>query len=113
MVCGRRRSSRCQLHLDWVVVADCQGLEEGERWGGVTQGFSEPQAPHGADGAGRAAAITLPEPSACWGGTQRPQPQDTPGARLSFSTSRGEMPRRSWGGQWQGGPCHPRPPYLA
>lgn len=41
MVCGRRRSSSHQLHLDWVVVADCQGLEEGERWGVVMQGFSE------------------------------------------------------------------------
>lgn len=36
-------SSR-QLHLNRVVVADCQGLEEGERWGGVTQGFGEPLA---------------------------------------------------------------------
>lgn len=41
VVCGRRRSSSHQLHLDWVVVADCQGLEEGKRWGGVMQGFSE------------------------------------------------------------------------
>lgn len=41
MVCGRRRSSSHQLHLDWVVVADCQGLEEGKRWGGVMQGFSK------------------------------------------------------------------------
>lgn len=44
VVCGCRRSSSCQLHLHWVVVADCQGLEEGERWGGVTQGFGEPLA---------------------------------------------------------------------
>lgn len=41
MVCSRRSSSH-QLHLDRVVVADCQGLEEGERWGGITEGFGEP-----------------------------------------------------------------------
>lgn len=42
VVCGRRRSSRHQLHLDGVVVADCQGLQEGERQGGVTAGLGEP-----------------------------------------------------------------------
>lgn len=42
MVCGHRRSSSRQLHLDGVVVADCQGLQEGERWGGVTPGLGEP-----------------------------------------------------------------------
>lgn len=26
LVCGCRRSSGRQLHLDWVVITDCQGL---------------------------------------------------------------------------------------
>lgn len=42
VVCGCRRSSSRQLHLNRVVVADCQGLQEGERRGGVTQGLGEP-----------------------------------------------------------------------
>lgn len=31
LVCGCRRSSGRQLHLNWVVVTDGQGLEEGKR----------------------------------------------------------------------------------
>lgn len=37
-----RRSSSHQLHLNGVVVADCQGLQQGERQGGVTPGLGEP-----------------------------------------------------------------------
>lgn len=37
-----RRSSSHQLHLNGVVVADCQGLQEGERQRGETPGLGEP-----------------------------------------------------------------------
>lgn len=78
VVCGRRRSSSRQLHLHRVVVADCQGLEEGERWGGVTQGFGEPLT-----GVAKW-LIALPEPSACWRHAPCPQPRDTRHTRLQF-----------------------------
>lgn len=93
MVCGRKRSSSCQLHLNRVVVADCQGLGEGERWGGVMQGFSEPQAPCHAAGAGRAAVIAPPDPSACVGEHVVPNPETLNTQGSSFVTSHREMPR--------------------
>lgn len=90
MVCGCRRSSSCQLHLNRVVVADCQGLGEGKRRGGVMQGFGEPQAPcH----AGRAAVIALPDPFACGGRCCFPNPETLNTQGSSFVTSHGEMPR--------------------
>lgn len=93
MVCGCRRSSSCQLHLNRVVVADCQGLGEGKRWGDVMQGFGKPQAPCHADRAGRVAVIALPDPSACRGRCGVPNPETLNTQGSSFVTSHGEMPR--------------------
>lgn len=97
VVGGGRRSSSCQLHLHWVVVTDCQGLEEGERWGGVTQGFGELRTPHCAGGAGRVAMIALPELSACWREHDVLYPEMLSTQGSSFGTSQGEMPRRGLG----------------
>lgn len=58
VVCGSRRNSSHQLHLDGVMVADCQGLQEDRRQGGVTPGLCEPRAPHSTDGALGVAVIT-------------------------------------------------------
>lgn len=79
LVCGCRRSSGCQLHLDWVVVTDCQGLEEGKRW----EMFSEPLTPRSAAGAHR--AVPCPARTFCLlEGAHCPQPQDTRHTRLSW-----------------------------
>lgn len=79
LVCGCRRSSGHQLHLDRVVVTDCQGLEEGKRW----EMFGEPLTPRHAAGAGR--AVNCPARTFCLlEGAHSPQPQDTRHARLQF-----------------------------
>lgn len=103
LVCGCRRSSGGQLHLDWVVVTDCQGLEESKSW----EMFREPLTPLCA-----ASMTALPEPSACWRGHTVPNPKtfDTQGS--SLGTSHGEVPRHGLGWALAGGHLPSKSPWL-
>lgn len=99
LVCGCRRSSGRQLHLDWVVVTDCQGLEEGKRW----EMFSQLLTPCYAAGACR--AVHFPARTFCLlEGAHCPQPQD-----MTHKALRERCPGVAWGGHWQGATSPPRP----
>lgn len=74
VVCGWRRNSSHQLHLDGVMVTDCQGLEEDKRQGGVTPGLGELCAPHSTGGTLGVAVVTVRDPSGCWTWMGCPQP---------------------------------------
>lgn len=102
LVCSYRRSSGCQLHLDWVVVTDCQGLQEGKR----LEMFNEPLTPHSAAGAHRA-VNALPESSACWRGNTVPSPET-----LDTQGSHGEVARCDLGWALGGCPLPSEPPWL-
>lgn len=99
LVCGCRRSSGCQLHLDWVVVTDCQGLQEGKRWEMLVS-HSPLTLLLGLTGQSMPCQNLLP----AGGGTLSPAPR-----HLTHKALMERWPGVTWGGHWEGAPCPPSP----